>query len=378
MKKAIYFLLVTLLSACGDVPTENGELAQLIEKRNELRDQYNELGTQISELDEKISEQDTTKKRTLVTVLQAEVDTFKHYFEVYGSVDVKRNAMLVAESPGTVKAIYVDEGDEVAKGGAIMKLDDALIRKNIDEVETSYDLAKQLYEKQSSLWEENIGSEIQYLEAKNRKESLESTLATLNEQLSKTTIRAPFSGVVDDIMIKMGEMAGGGTPVARLLDLSDFHIEADVPESYTSRIDVGSDVNVIIPGVDTLHAEITTIGRYINPANRTFRILVDVEAENGRFKPNQLTILRINDLVVPEAVVLPSSVIQQDSKGEEFVYVAKQTDQDYAIAEKRSVKMGDVYQGSAQVISGLKGDERIIDRGSRSIRDLQEVEITEQ
>lgn len=379
MKKVIYPILILLLAACGNTTQEgNGnELEQLIEERNELREKYNELGTEISQLEKQIAKLDTTKRKTLVTVLPARVDTFRHYFEVYGSVDVKRNSMLVAESPGNVEAILVDEGETVSKGQAIIELDDKMIRKNIAEVETSYELAKTLYEKQERLWEENIGSEVQYLEAKNRKESLENSLATLNEQLSKTTIRAPFSGVIDDISIKVGEFAGAGVPVARLLDLSDFHIEADVPESYASQLSEGNEVEVIFPGADTLKAEITTIGRYINPANRTFRILVEVEGKNGQFKPNQLTVLRINDKTIPNSVILPANVIQQDATGKNFVYVAEKTDGRFAVVQKTSVEMGPVYQGKVQVKSGLQGGEQIIDRGSRSIRDEQEIEITE-
>lgn len=377
MKKIVYPILILLLAACGNTSTENTELDDLLEQRNELRTQYNELGTEISQLEKQIAKLDTTKRKTLVTVLPAKVDTFRHYFEVYGSVDVKRNSMLVAESPGNVQVILVDEGQTVRKGQSIIELDDKMIRKNIAEVQTSYDLAKTLYEKQERLWKENIGSEVQYLEAKNRKEGLENSLATLNEQLSKTTIRAPFSGVVDDISIKVGEFAGAGVPVARLLDLSDFHIEADVPESYASQLKEGNEVEVIFPGSDTLQAEITTIGRYINPANRTFRILVEVEGENGQFKPNQLTILRINDKTVPNAVILPANVIQQDATGNNFVYVAALSDEPFAVVEKTTVKMGSVYKGNAMVQSGLQGGEKIIDRGSRSIRDKQEVEITE-
>lgn len=380
MKKVVYPILILLLAACGNTSQEgNGnELEQLIAERNELRTQYNELGTEISQLEKRIAKLDTTKRKTLVTVLPARVDTFRHYFEVYGSVDVKRNSMLVAESPGNVQAILVDEGETVRKGQPIIEMDDEMIHKNIAEVETSYQLAKTLYEKQERLWKDNIGSEVQYLEAKNRKESMENQLATLNEQLSKTTIRAPFGGVIDDISIKVGEFAGSGVPVARLLDLSEFHIEADVPESYASQLKEGNEVEVIFPGSDTLQAEITTIGRYINPANRTFRILVEVEGENGQFKPNQLTILRINDKTVPNAVILPPNVIQQDATGKDFVYVAAPTDGRFAVVEKTSVKMGPVYKGSAMVESGLEGGEQIIDRGSRSIRSNQEVEITEQ
>lgn len=376
MKKVSYIILILFLTACGNTSIENSDLSELLEQRNELRTQYDELATKIQNLDKEIAKLDTTKRKTLVTVVSARVDTFKHYFEVYGNVDVKRNAVLVAESPGNVQTINVREGDRVTKGQVIVKLDDALVRTNIAEVETSYELAKSLFERQERLWKENIGSEVQYLEAKNRKESLESSLATLQEQVAKTTIRAPFSGVVEEIMLKVGEMAGAGVPVARVLDLSEFHIEAEVPESYVMNLREGNEVEVIFPDVDTLNATITTIGSFINPSNRTFRILVDVNAKNGRFKPNQLTILRINDLTAPEAVILPSNVIQQDAQGNDFVFVAEPTDGRFARVQRKSIKTGKTYLDKTQVISGLNGNERIVDRGSRSVRDNQEIEIT--
>lgn len=377
MKKIIYPLLVLFLSSCGGASNNDSDLQQLIEQRNKLRDQYDELNKEIGKLDEKIAERDTTRRKTLVTVVPAVVDTFKHYFEVYGNVDVKRNALLIPESQGAVKEILAEEGDRVSKGQVILRLDNELIKKNIAEVNTNYDLAKSLFDRQERLWNQNIGSEVQYLEAKNRKESIERSLATLQEQLDKTAVRAPFTGVLDEVMIKIGEMASPGAPVARLLDLSEFHIEADVTESYASTVKKGSEVEVIFPGVDTLQAEITNVGSFINPANRTFRIKVKVAADNGRFKPNQLTVLRINDLTFPEAVILPTDVIQQDAKGKDFVFVADKTNGSNATVIKTNIEAGSFYGGKAQVVSGLSGGELIIDRGSRSVRDTQEVEITD-
>lgn len=376
MKKIIYPFLIALFTACGN-STPQTDLGQLIEKRDELRKQYDELGKEIAEIEQEIALLDTTKRKTLVTVLPAAVDTFRHYFEVYGSVDVKRNALLVAESPGNVKSIRVKDGDRVSAGQVILELDDDLLQKNLAEINTNYDLAKSLFERQDRLWKENIGSEVQYLEAKNRMESLENSRATLQEQLNKTTIRAPFSGVVDEVMIKVGEMAGVGVPVARILDLSEFHIEAEVPENYSANLSEGSEVEVIIAGSDTLKASISNVGSFINPANRTFRILVDVDAETGRFKPNQLTILRINDQTVPQAVVLPGTVIQQDAQGKDFVFVAEKTNGRYADVKKVTIQTGRSYQNQTHVISGLKGSELVVDRGSRSIRDGQEIEIKE-
>lgn len=369
--------MVLLLSACAGDYDNDPDLQQLTEQRNELRDEYDKLNKEIGKLDDQISKLDTTRRKTLVTVVSAKVDTFKHYFEVYGSVDVKRNALLIPESQGTVVEILSEEGDQVKKGQVIIRLDNELIKKNMAEVNTNYDLAKSLFERQERLWNQNIGSEVQYLEAKNRKESVERSLATLQEQLDKTSVRAPFSGVLDEVMIKVGEMAGPGVQVARLLDLSEFYIEADVTESYASSVRKGSEVQVIFPGQDTLSAQITNVGSFINPANRTFRVKVKVAADDGRFKPNQLTVLRINDLTAPGAVILPTDVIQQDARGKDFVFVAKKTDESNAKVIKTSIESGSFYGGKAQVVSGLSGGELIIDRGSRSVRDSQEIEITD-
>ncbi len=376
MKKIIYPILMVLMAACAD-SSQQTELSELRDRRDELRAKYDDMGHEIRELESQIAELDTNRRRTLVTVLPARIDTFQHFFEIYGNVDVKRNALLMAESPGIVKKILVRDGESVSQGQVLFHLDDAVIRKNQAELRTNYDLAKSLFERQERLWEQNIGSEVQYLEAKNRMEGLENALATLQEQLDKTTVRAPFNGVVDEVMIKVGEMAGGA-PLARIVDLSEFHIEADVPESYASVLDRGTYVEVVVSGIDTLHAQISTVGSYINAANRTFRILVDVESSvAGRFKPNQLAVLRINDYSNPDAVTLPSVVIQQDAKGENFVFVAETDERGVLRAQKKVLQTGSVYSGQTEVLAGLKGDESIVARGSRSVRDNQAIEITQ-
>jgi membrane fusion protein (multidrug efflux system) len=374
MKKTIYLALVLLMAACGNSEIGNHELNDLIQKRDSLRAEQEKIVALMGELDAKISELDTTKRRTLVSVIHPDTGSFEHYFEIYGNVDVKRNALLIPENPGNVISILVKEGQNVSQGQVIMRLDDELIRKNIQELETNYQLAKTVFEKQEGLWNQKIGSELQYLEAKARKESLENTKETLNKQLEKSTIRAPFAGVVDNIMIKVGEMASPGMPVARIIDLSDYHIEADIPEKYIATLSKGNRVDVIFPGVDTVKASISSVGNYIHPGNRTFLIQVDVDEKNGRFKPNQLTTLRINDYSKENAVMLPSSAIQQDAQGKNFVFVAE-NGSNFHTVRKKVIETGMSYNGKTHVLSGLKGNEKIIDKGARSVRDQQEVEV---
>jgi membrane fusion protein (multidrug efflux system) len=374
MKNLIYIAIVLVMAACGSTTSENTEVGSLIAKRDSLRTEQDKIMAILGELDKQIASLDSTKRRTLVTTIQPHQGSFEHYFEVYGNVDVKRNAVLFPDNPGNVKSIAVKEGQKVTQGQVLMHLDDELIKRNIDEVETNYQLAKTIYEKQAGLWEQKIGSEVQYLEAKARKEGLENSLLTLQKQLEKSTVRAPFNGVVDDIMIKMGEMAAPGMPLLRIIDLSDFHIEADIPENYISTLNNGDKVDVVFPGVDTVEAKLTSIGSYINPNNRTFKILVDIDAKSGKFMPNQLTVLRINDFEVENAVSLPASAIQQDAQGNSFVFVVVE-DGNRAVVHKTTIKPGMTYKGSTHILDGLKGDEQIIDRGSRSVRDLQEVDV---
>ncbi|TVR40609.1 MAG: efflux RND transporter periplasmic adaptor subunit [Cryomorphaceae bacterium] len=376
MKKLVYFAAVVLFTSCGNDSYQT-ELDQLKSRRDSLRNVYENLAETIHELEAEIARLDTNKRLTLVTTLPAERDTFRHFFEVYGSVDVKRNAVMVAESPGRVIDIKVKDGDRVQRGQVLIRLDDSVLRKNMAELETSYELALTLYERQERLWKDKIGSEVQYLESKNRKESLENSLATLQEQIQRMTVRAPFSGVAENVMIKLGEMAGAGVPLLRVLDLSEFQIESEVPERYAGLLKTGSAVEIIFPGRDTLNATISSVGSFINPGNRTFRILVDVDAENGKFKPNQLTILRINDQLVPDAVVLPANVIQQDAQGKSFVFIAVQEPNGAHRALKQVVQTGATYKGKTLVRSGLKGNEHIIDKGSRSIRSEQLISLAD-
>lgn len=376
MKKLIYIFAVALLTSCGGESYET-ELERLISRRDSLRSAYEEMAEVIHDLEAEIARLDTTKRLTLVTTLPAVRDTFRHYFEVYGSVDVKRNAVMLAENPGRVIEIKVKDGDRVRRGDVLVRIDDTVLRKNMAELETSYSLALTMYERQARLWEDKIGSEVQYLEAKNRKESLESSLATMQEQIQRMTVRAPFNGVVENVTIKLGEMAGAGVPLMRVLDLSEFQIESEVPERYAGLLKTGSAVDVVFPGRDTLHASISSVGSFINPGNRTFRILVEVDAENGIFKPNQLTVLRINDQLVTDAVILPANVIQQDAQGKSFVFKAVKQADGSTIAFKQPIRTGATYQGKTLVIAGLEGDEHVIDKGSRSIRDEQRIALVQ-
>lgn len=370
---ALGVLTIALINACSSEPAASIE--KLIAERDSLKTVQKDIQTRILEIESLISELDTTGEKALVTTYQPAKGVFNHYFEVYGNVQSDQAATLYPESPGLVQKILVNEGQRVTKGQAIVQLDAELVQRNINELTTSLDLANTLYEKQKRLWDQNIGSEVQYLEAKNRKESLENSIATLREQSGKSTIRAPFSGVVDKIFPKIGEMASGQAPVARMVNTDQMYITADVSERYVGKIKEGDRVWAIVNRRDTIETTIGRVGTFINPNNRTFEIRVEVEKKVASMIPNSLVVLKINDFTADEAIAIPSSLIMQDGDGLDYIFVAEKNGNNTFQARKRQITSGMRYMGQTLVIEGIDANEPIIDKGSRSVRDGDDVEI---
>lgn len=370
---ALGVLTIALINACSSEPAAGIE--KLIAERDSLKTVQKDIQTRILEIESLISELDTTGEKALVTTYQPAKGVFNHYFEVYGNVQSDQAATLYPESPGLVQKILVNEGQRVTKGQAIVQLDAELVQRNINELTTSLDLANTLYEKQKRLWDQNIGSEVQYLEAKNRKESLENSIATLREQSGKSTIRAPFSGVVDKIFPKIGEMASGQAPVARMVNTDQMYITADVSERYVGKIKEGDRVWAIVNRRDTIETTIGRVGTFINPNNRTFEIRVEVEKKVASMIPNSLVVLKINDFTADEAIAIPSSLIMQDGDGLDYIFVAEKNGNNTFQARKRQITSGMRYMGQTLVIEGIDANEPIIDKGSRSVRDGDDVEI---
>ena len=269
----------------------------------------------------------------------------------------------------------VEVGQKVNVGQTLVILDTEIIQKNIDEVKTAYDLVKTLFEKQEKLWQQKIGSEMQYLEAKNRKESLDQKLETLNAQLDKALIKAPFSGIIDEIFPKEGEMANPMFPVLRMVNLDRVYIVSDVSEDYLGKVKVGSFVRAEFPSLETsFKAKINRIGSYINAKNRTFKVYVDLNNKDNILKPNLLSVLNIRDFEQDSAVVVPSNIIQQDASGADFLFIIEKNSETLK-AKKIVVKTGKLYKGETMIKNGLKGDEEIIIKGARSIKGGQEIKI---
>lgn len=360
-------LSAVVLFSCN--PSEETSLDRLKEKRDSLTHVIETAEAQLAEVEKEINKLDTTAQFPTVTVVEITPRTFRHFFEVYGNVESDGVSTLYAENPGTVRNILVREGQNVVRGQTLVALDTDLADKNIAEVETSLELATTLFEKQSRLWEQNIGSEIQYLEAKNRVESLESRLATLKEQRGLNNIQAPFDGVVDKIFLKSGELAGMQVPVVRMISMERPYLTADVSERYAGLVSPGDSVKAEFESGDTLITAITRVGSYVKPTNRTFEIRIDLPDTLGHIRPNSLVRLKVNDLTVRDAVVIPANLIMQDGSGVDFVHViARNAEGEIPRVEKRVVETGATQNSSVLVTGGIQPGDLIIDQGARSVR----------
>lgn len=372
LKLTFAFIAMATIISCNREP--QSELSELVARRDSIRAVRENLEDEILRLDAIIQDLDTTLSYKMVTVLEADTSLFKHYFDVYGNVKSDNTASLFAENPGNITTIPVREGQPVKKGQVLVRIDDALFDRNLQELQTSLDLATILYNKQKRLWDQNIGSEVEFLEAKNRKESTENSIATLKEQRSKSNILAPFDGVVDKIFQNVGEMASGQQPVIRIVNLGDLYITSDVSERYINDLKVGDEVMMSF-GNDSLVSGISRIGAFINPTNRSFEVQVDLNGKMEGIRPNSLVSLKINDLVKHGAIVLPSSIIMQDGKGQDYVFVIGKDDSNYPIAVKTVVTTGSSYGGKTVILEGVSRGEKVIDKGARSVRGTDRVNI---
>lgn len=360
-------LIVLFIASCSQAPQSSLEL--LKSERDSLKTVRAELDERIETLEDAITKKDSTVEDRLVTVVEASEGAFRHYFEVYGNVQSDRAAVINAENSGVVQSIKVSEGQSVRRGQVLLSQDVSLLQKNIAEVETQLNLAATLFEKQKRLWDQNIGSEVQFLEAQNRKQSLENSLATLKEQRQKSQIVAPFDGVVDKIFPKEGELIGMSMPVVRLVNIDELYINADVSERYIGDLSKGDSVWVVVNRNDTIRSAISRVGDYINPSNRSFEIRVKIEEKVDVLRPNSLVVLKINDHTEENAIVIPSSLIMQDGAGEDYVFTLANDEQKGMLARKTPIKTGLSYLGKTVVKEGISKRDELIDKGSRNVRD---------
>jgi RND family efflux transporter MFP subunit len=323
----------------------------------------------------------------LVGITPVAVQSFAHYIDLQGSV-TSDNVSYVSPrlGPGQVVAIYVKKGDAVKKGQALLKLDDAIVKqsytvaqKNIETLKSQLNFAKDLYQRQGNLWKEGIGTEVQYISAKNNVQSLEKQLAAseeqvkvVQEQLKATTIYADVTGVVDDLNVRVGEIfAGlaGVTPQIKLVSSSALKVITQVPESYSGKIKPGSKVIINFPDINkNISGTVATTSRTINPNNRSFDAEVKI-AFDAAIRPNQLAQLKFQDYEALNAVVISVNTVQSDEKGK-YVFIAVQ-EGNKMIARKRTITVGELYGQLIEIKSGLQKEEQLVTEGYQNIYDGQ-------
>jgi len=380
MKANIIFILGVILisfSSCEKKDPLEAKKEKLEAKKTELQ----KIKASIVELEKEISAIDPdfakkNRKATLITISPIEKGIFEHFVEVSGAVKSRRNVLISAENMGSINRIYAKEGAEVKKGQIILTLDTELLQRSLDQLETEYALAKTMFEKQSNLWKQNIGTEVQYLESKNRKESLENEIANIKTQISKSQIRAPFEGTIEEVFVKEGEMAQIGSPLVRVVNHRDMYVKADVSESYIGNFKKGDRVIINFPSINqTIESTISSVGQVIDEMNRTFSIEALLPETEFAIKPNLMVVVKIKDFVQDNAVVIPSKLIQNDNKGE-FVFIAEE-DSNELIAKKIQIDRGITYKNNTMITSGLTGNEILINEGFRDVADGSRVKIVE-
>lgn len=365
--------LILGLSACGGEETGKS-LAQQRKQLEKLQAQRVALDTEIADLEKQIQSLDTTNREVPpvpVKVAPLALSTMNHYLEIQGSVESNRNVQVSPKMSGIITQIYVKEGEYVTAGKLLAQIDDAVLKASRAELETQASLAKTIYEKQKRLWDQEIGTEIQFLQAKNNYEALEKRIASLDEQISMSRIKAPISGTVDEVVPKVGEMATPGMPAFRVTSPSDLSLAAHVSESYAPYVKRGDDVQIYFPAIDkTYKARVTTVAQSIDPTSRTFEVKANLPADK-QIKINMYGKMAINDRNLKDVIVAPVDVLQKGATGN-YVFVAEEQNGKW-LARRRDVDMGLSYENKAEITSGLKAGDRLITDGYKEVSDGQAV-----
>lgn len=382
MKNIFYLFALAgliLATSCGGESTESEGAPQTLdaarkvlqEKRKELQVLKKEIAgieAIVGKLDPKYGE----VSRTPVTVAKVEVKDFNHYVEVQGNVvPVEEPGTASSETGGRIMSMTVKEGDYVKKGALIATINLESIKKSIAQIDESLSLAEDMYKRQENLWKQKIGSEVQYLQAKSQVESLLKNKESLTYELTKANVYASTSGYVDMVLAKEGEIAGPGVPIIQILNTRNLKVVAAVPEVYLGQVKKGEGVVLKFPALnEEQKGRVTTIGRSINPANRTFEVEASISSKNGLLKPNLLATMLVNDFAQKGAIVVPDQLIMQDVSGAGYVMVLEG---DKAV--KKLVTMGRGYSNETIITSGLDGSETLLIKGARQVSDGDLVEV---
>lgn len=390
MKKYLFSTLIILsilsLNSCG---SDEGEAKTPEEKKALLQEQIKEKQSQLAKIQSElqtlereyltydpdyVKKQQESKKRVISTD-KVQVKNFEQFVEFQGQVQTKGDFMISSDMGGILRSLTIKEGQYVKQGQLVGRVDDSVLQKNMDELNLQLNLAKDIFQRREKLWKQNIGSEIEFIQAKNSVESLQKSIATLQTQRGKSNIYAPNSGVVEQIFTKQGEVAGPGTPIAKMINTSNLQVVADIPENYLSSFRRGTPVKVNLPALDGMeqNTKVSKIGSMIDPNNRTFQIELPISNKGGKVKPNLMAMIEFKAASSNDAVVVPTNLVQNSLEGD-FIFVVEKTDSS-EVARKVKVETGDSYEGETLIVSGLKGGEVLVADGATLVRDGEKVKI---
>lgn len=368
------FSAFILLASCGGASKD--EVAkQVAAKKAEvenLKTEQKSLADQIEKLEKEIIKLDPSQKKEnpkLVAITSIQPGSFIHYIDLQGRIDATNIAYVAPRGQGGfVKAVYVKQGDNVKKGQLLLKLDDALTQKQLDQLNTQLAYAQDLLKRQQNLWDQNIGTEVQLLNAKNGVANIEKQIASVKEQSSFSNVYAEMSGVAESVNIKVGEFFQGG-PQIRIVNTSDLKVTAQVPENYLNKVSVGSPVSLTFPDInETVNTKITVAGKLIDPISRSFYVEARLP-QNKAFRPNQIAIVKIQDYAAKDVWTIPVNTLQNDEKGKFVMAAIKENDK--LLARKKYITIGQLYADKVEVLDGVSTGEQIITDGFQGLYEGQ-------
>ena len=385
--KKIYLVLFTALFLASCAEQKDASLAtilasndfkQIKAKKSDIDLRQQALTLDLKKINDKLDSLDEDKNVPLITTLKVKEQVFTHFIELQGNVKTKQNVLVYPEMPGILKSVLVKEGQRVVQGQILATIDDGGMSQQLAQLATNAQLAKTTFERQQRLWEQKIGSEIQFLQTKTAYEFQKSAVSQLKQQLEKSIVIAPFSGIIDAVFKEKGVVVapGQGSEIFRIVNLSNMYIETEVPETYIRSITKNKTVEVNFPILNqTMQSKIRQVGNFINPNNRSFKIEIAVPNSNGNIKPNLTARLKLNDYTNPKAILIPQSIISENAEGAQFVYVVIDKKDQKAIAKRLIIETGKTQGDLIEVVKNLAADAEIIIEGARSVNNGQVVKV---
>ncbi len=385
--KTLSLLSLTLLVSCQsadessvDQLLQSGDEQAIREKRTALSQERNAIDATIDQLDQALAKMNTNTSLPLVAAIQAQPALFDHYVSLQGTVKTLQNVLVYPEMPGILKSIAVRKGQRVKKNDLLALLDDGGLAAQFEQAKSQLALAKTVFERQERLWKQEIGSEIQYLQAKTNFESAQSAVAALEMQYNKSFVRAPFDGSVDQVFKEPGVFVspGQGAELFRIVNLDEVYLEVDVPESHVATVKKGTKALVYLGALSTeIEAQVSQRSNVINPSNRSFKIEVALPNKDGAIKPNLTATVQLNDYSKEQAILVVQSIVSENADGQQYCFVLRQEGDTY-FAERRIVQTGKTQGDFIEVLDGITPGELLITEGAKKVTDGQQVQYINQ